>query len=129
MDLLYGIHIVIILIFLSIPMWEAKYARYGVYAPIILAIIWIIFDGCPLTKYQPELGAGKFARVLIRPFWPTISDEQTMRVSYLALLAITITSMWKICPETSPMQLLKKMNSDDVLIAKESTEGIAEHIE
>jgi hypothetical protein len=49
MDYVFILHLVFILFFLSIPFWKLKYLRYGIYAPILLASIWIIFDGCPLT--------------------------------------------------------------------------------
>jgi len=39
---------------MSIPFWKLKYLKYGIYAPIVLAIIWILFDECPLTRIQEE---------------------------------------------------------------------------
>jgi hypothetical protein len=55
MDIVFWLHLLFIIFFLSIPFWKIKYLRYGVYAPIILATIWIIFNGCPLTQIQRDL--------------------------------------------------------------------------
>jgi hypothetical protein len=84
---------------MSIPWWAPKYAKYGIYAPTLLATIWIIFDGCPLTKFQSNLAVGKFSHAILNPIWPTISSEQATRVSYLTLLLITLGTAWNICPE------------------------------
>lgn len=99
MDALFILHLTFILFFLSIPFWKLKYLRYGIYTPIILATIWIIFNGCPLTLIQKDLNDEYFSRVLLRIFYPDISNESTVRISYYILLLVTIISYIRLCPK------------------------------
>lgn len=99
MDLLYILHVTFIIFFLSIPFWKLKYLKYGVYAPIILATIWIIFDGCPLTRIQEDLNDEYFSKVLLQNFIPNITKESTARASYYILLAVTVIGFIRLCPK------------------------------
>jgi hypothetical protein len=98
-DKLFILHLTFIIFFFSIPFWPIKYLKYGIYSPIILSTIWVIFLGCPLTKYQQFLNDEYFAQILLKPIFPTISKEQTTRVSYYILLVITVIGMIKLCPK------------------------------
>ena len=98
MDLVFVLHLFFIIFFLSIPFWKIKYLRYGVYAPITLATIWIIFNGCPLTQIQKDLNDEYFSRVLLKVFYSDISDQTTVRISYYILLLVTIIGFIRLCP-------------------------------
>jgi hypothetical protein len=98
MDIVFLLHLLFIIFFLSIPFWKIKYLRYGVYAPITLATIWIIFNGCPLTQIQRDLNDEYFSRVLLKIFYPDISDETTVRISYYILLIVTLIGFIRLCP-------------------------------
>ncbi len=97
MDAVFILHLGFILFFLSIPFWSKKYLRYGIFIPTILASIWIIFDGCPLTNIQRDLNDEYFSRILLRVFIPDISNEATARFSYYILLIVTIISYIRLC--------------------------------
>lgn len=99
MDLLYILHVTFIVFFLSIPFWKLKYLKYGVYAPIILASIWIIFDGCPLTRIQEDLNDEYFSKVLLQNLIPDITRESTARASYYILLLVTVIGFIRLCPK------------------------------
>lgn len=99
MDVLYALHLTFVIFFLSIPFWSKKYLIYGLYAPILLATIWIIFDGCPLTKIQYNLNDEYFSRVLLEKFIPNVSKESASRFSYYILLCVTLISAIRICPQ------------------------------
>ena len=90
MDYLYYLHLSFIIFFLSLTFTPKQYIDYAILCPIGLATIWIIFDGCPLTKVQVNLNDEYFSQVLIKPFIPTITKEQTTRITYYILLLITI---------------------------------------
>jgi hypothetical protein len=92
------LHLFFIIFFLSIPFWKIKYLRYGVYAPITLATIWIIFNGCPLTLIQKDLNDEYFSRVLLKVFYSNISDQTTVRISYYILLLVTMIGFIRLCP-------------------------------
>jgi hypothetical protein len=98
MDLVFVLHLFFIIFFLSIPFWKIKYLRYGVYAPITLATIWIIFNGCPLTQIQKDLNDEYFSRVLLKVFYSDISDQTTVRISYYILLLVTMIGFIRLCP-------------------------------
>lgn len=111
-DSLFFLHLVFIIFFLSIPFWPIKYLTYGVFAPVILATIWVIFDGCPLTKIQKGLNDEYFARILLQPLFPNISKEQTTRFSYFLLLVVTVIGMIKLCPKLLPFVKDDKKNQN-----------------
>lgn len=99
MDVLFILHLIFIVFFLSVPFWPIKYLRFGVFTPIILATIWIIFDGCPLTHIQRDLNDEYFSRVLLRYFIPNISNESTVRFSYYILILVTVIGFIRLCPK------------------------------
>jgi len=101
-DSLFILHLVFVIFFISIPFWPIKYLTYGVYAPLLLATIWIIFDGCPLTKVQRGLNDEYFARILLKPFRPNITKEQTTRFSYYILLIVSVIGFIRLCPDLWP---------------------------
>jgi hypothetical protein len=78
-------------------MWSLNYLQYGIYAPILLATGWIIFDGCPLTHFQTGLNDEYFSQVLLEPIFPRITKEQTTRATYYILLAVTMIAFWCLC--------------------------------
>lgn len=93
MDLLYALHLLIFLFICSIPFWNVKYLKVGVYIPIILVIIWIIFNGCPLTKVQKNLHGDSFTQNLYRYIMPSITSNQTNNVNTFTLLLITVVGL------------------------------------
>ena len=99
MDSIFILHLLFIIFFLSVPFWPIKYLRYGVFTPIILATIWIVFDGCPLTHIQRDLNDEYFSRVLLRYFIPNISNESTVRLSYYILILVTVIGFMRLCPK------------------------------
>lgn len=99
MDLLYALHLLFVVFFLSIPFWSKSYLIYGLYAPILLSTIWIIFDGCPLTRVQYNLNDEYFSRVLLEKFIPNVTKETASRVSYYILLAVTLIAAIRLCPK------------------------------
>ena len=105
MDSIFLVHLLFTIFFLSIPFWKIKYLRYGVYAPIILATIWIIFDGCPLTHIQKDLNDEYFSQILLRLFYPEISKETTARVSHYILLLVTVIGFIRLCPNQNFMRV------------------------
>ena len=98
-DKLFILHFIFVIYFLSIPFWPIKYLKYGVYSPILLATIWVIFQGCPLTRYQHFLNDEYFAQILLKPIFTNISKEQTTRVSHYILLLVTVVGMIRLCPK------------------------------
>ena len=99
MDALWWLHLTFIVFFLSIPFWPLRYLRYGVWAPLALATVWILFTGCPLTFLDPALNDEYFSRILLQYVKPDISKEATARVSYYILLVVTVIGFLRLCPK------------------------------
>jgi hypothetical protein len=73
-----------------------------VFAPLELATVWIIFEGCPLTKIQEDLNDEYFSKVLLQNFIPNITRETSARFSYYILLLVTVVGMIRLCPSLFP---------------------------
>lgn len=54
MNILYYIHFLIPLTIIFMPLLPNKYLIYIFPYPIIYYFIWLIFDGCPLTKVSQK---------------------------------------------------------------------------
>ena len=96
-DQLYIFHLAFVIFFLSIPFWPLRALRYGAYLPLILATIWIIFNGCPLTRFQKGLNDEYFSQALLKPFFPDITPTQTARATYYILIVVAYVAMWRLC--------------------------------
>lgn len=95
MDILFIIHILLTLTLLTIPFWPVDYLNYGVYIPLILSIIWLIFDGCPFSKLH-KVDSSSFSQDLLRIFMPNVSDRMTEHLNTFILLSITILGFHKL---------------------------------
>ena len=90
MDTLFALHLLIFGLIMSIPSWPIAYLKYGVYVPIILSTIWVVCNGCPLTKYQPNLSTNSFTREVYSYFMPNITVKTAEHINTVALILITI---------------------------------------
>ena len=93
MDLLYALHIFIFVFVCSIPFWSVTYLKVGVYIPLIIAIIWVIFNGCPITKVQTNLDGDSFAKNLYKRIIPKITNDQTNNINTFMLILITVIGL------------------------------------
>jgi hypothetical protein len=97
MDILYAVHLLIFLGLLSIPFWSISYLRYGVYVPITISLIWVVFNGCPLTKHQTNLSSKSFTKEIYSIFVPNITVKTAKHVNTFAFLLITVIGMHRLC--------------------------------
>ena len=67
MEIVFWVHLLIIFIVCSIPVWHIKYLKYGVYIPYMISIMWLVFNGCPITKLQ-KTNSSSFTHDLLRYF-------------------------------------------------------------
>ena len=93
MDLIYALHVLIFLFICSIPFWNVKYLKVGVYIPLILATIWIVFNGCPLTKVQKNLNGDDFTMSLYKHIMPNITSDQVNHANTFTLVLITVIGL------------------------------------
>lgn len=97
MDSLFWFHLVFVIVIVSIPFWSLSWLRYGIYIPLLLSTGWIIFDGCPLTRFDRALNDELFSQVLLKPFFPNIDKLQTTRVTHFILLVATFIGFMRLC--------------------------------
>ncbi len=93
---LFWIHILIVLAIMSIPLWPRHYLEYGIYIPALMSIIWVICDGCPISKYQTELEGDAFVLVLMRKIYPSITAHKMQDIITALLTTITLLSALKL---------------------------------
>lgn len=90
MDALFALHLLIFGIILSIPLWPISYLKYGIYVPILLSILWVVCNGCPLTKHQSNLSTNSFTREIYAYIIPNITVKTAERINTVALILITM---------------------------------------
>jgi len=95
-DVLHTIHIGLILILISIPFWSIPYLKWGIYIPLLIAAIWVLFDGCPITKIQSNLGNDTFMQHLYKKINPSTTRNQSEHVNCFILLLITVIGFHRI---------------------------------
>jgi hypothetical protein len=96
MDAFYALHLLIFGFIISVPIWPIMYLKYGIFIPIILSIIWIIFEGCPLTKHQTNLSSNSFTQDVYKRIIPNIPVKTAERINTFALLLITIIGFYRL---------------------------------
>jgi hypothetical protein len=97
MDILYWVHLLILLGILSIPFWPKSWLMYGVYVPITISLIWLMFNGCPLTKQQTNISSKSFTKEIYSIFVPNMTVKMAEHVNTFAFLLITVIGMHRLC--------------------------------
>lgn len=97
MDYIFWFHLLFVIIIISIPFWSIGWLKWGIWIPIGLSTGWIIFDGCPLTKFHRFLNDELFSQILLKPFFPQITKLQTTRITHFILLVATFISFKRLC--------------------------------
>jgi hypothetical protein len=95
MDILFWVHVFLTLSLITIPFWPIKYLEYGVYIPLLLSIIWIIFNGCPFSILH-KVDSSSFSQDILRFFIPKASDKLTEHVNTFLLIFITFSGFYRL---------------------------------
>jgi len=97
MDIVLLFHLLLIATFYSIPFWPYEYLQYGIYIPLIITIIWIIFGGCPLSKMHSISNKdGEFSIDILRIFYPNADSNLARNINAFSLVLITLISVNKL---------------------------------
>lgn len=89
--LLYLLHLGIVLLFLSIPLWPVSLLRFGVFLPLMLSFMWFLCGGCPLTQMDEGLDGHAFTHDIYNKFF-TISDKDSDRLTSLLVVGVCTTA-------------------------------------
>lgn len=94
-NLFYYLHILLCLIVLSIPIWNKSYLKIAIFIPFFISLIWIFFDGCPVSKLH-NMNDETFTKSIYMNIIPTISEKQNHYINTNILLGITILTCFRI---------------------------------
>ena len=83
------VHVLFVLFFLSLVFWPNCTLPYVVWVPFLLSVVWVVFDGCPLTRIDPALDDQVFMQVLARPFVGNVSNNTMAALTISTLLLVT----------------------------------------
>ena len=89
MDFWYFVHILILVCILSIPLWPLNYLKYGVYIPLFITTLWLLFGGCPLTTLH-ENSSNSFIHHLFNKYISHVSVNFVDNLSTFLLIFITV---------------------------------------
>jgi hypothetical protein len=95
-DTIFALHLAFVLCVLSFPFWPVKYARYGIFIPFGISLIWLFFGCCPVTLLHENEGETMTLR-LYRMIMPNISQETTDHLNTAIMVGITLLGHYKIC--------------------------------
>jgi hypothetical protein len=89
-DFLYYLHVAIILFVIGIPFLPRNILRYAVYVPAIIAIGWVIFDGCVITQNQAGMVGDSFIHTLLMKWFPAITLRRSEQLTTLMVVLSTL---------------------------------------
>ena len=90
------IHFIVFLLFISIPFYPYKYIKICIFIPWIMAVIWVIFKGCPLNKYTDNED-GSFVYELLKIPFPNIDRKLVIELITLISVSIVLSCYIRIC--------------------------------
>ena len=98
-NILYYLHFLIPLSIILMPLLPNKYLIYVFPYPIIYYIIWIVFDGCPLTKISQKNMKDKH-NFLLPLFQKYINKNMKLKqvnyINYMIMSLSIIISAYKL---------------------------------
>jgi hypothetical protein len=96
MDLMHAVHLLIFGLIMSIPVWPIAYLKFGVYVPLTISTVWVMFNGCPLTQAQTNLSSNSFTKEVYKSCMPNISVKYAEHINTFALLLITVVGFYRL---------------------------------
>jgi hypothetical protein len=99
MNILYYIHFFIPLSIILMPLIPNKYLIYIFPYPLLYYFIWLIFDGCPLTKVSQKNMKDKknfILPILKKYINKNITLKQSNYIVHIVILISVIISAYKL---------------------------------
>jgi hypothetical protein len=99
MVILFFINLFVLFFILSIPCWPVRYLKIGVYLPLLLSIIWIVYDECEIIKLQTD-SDNSFIEEIYLYIFPSTSvkdaNRRSSNISIFILLLITDLGFFRL---------------------------------
>ena len=100
MVILFFINLFVLFFILSIPCWPLRYLKIGVYLPLLLSIIWIVYDECEIIKLRTDSNDDSFIEEMYRYIFPSTSvkdaNRRSSNISIFILLLITDLGFFRL---------------------------------
>jgi hypothetical protein len=98
MDILFYIHLLIPISIILMPLLPNKYLKKVFFAPALLQVLWIICDGCILTKAAKNIPKNKgFIQLLLNKYIDKdITNMDAIRIMNLTISISIIISAIKL---------------------------------
>ena len=92
------IHVFWLMFMLSIPFLPLNIIkRYYLYmVPLLIHILWEIFDGCPISKFHVQGEKYNFVHSLLKQVFPKISEEKTNQMIEWHLIIMMIIIIYRL---------------------------------
>lgn len=98
MDILYWFHLLIMILFFTIPFWPYNLLKYAAYVPLILSVIWTLNGKCPLNNFHHVNNKkGNFTLDVLQIFIPNATEKLANHITMIALVLVTIFSFKNLC--------------------------------
>jgi hypothetical protein len=95
MEVLILIHILFTISLFTIPFWPIEFLKYGIYIPLLVSIIWLICDGCPLSKLHGT-ETNSYSQDLLKKLNPNVSEKFADNLNTFILIAITLIAFIRL---------------------------------
>jgi len=95
-NIFHYIHYLIILFFISLPLYPVNILKYIYFVPIILPLLWIIYGNCPITDLDRKTNQSNFIHSLFLKVFPKITIKMSDHIITFILVLIVILSSLKI---------------------------------
>jgi hypothetical protein len=82
-------HLAFMLFVVSLVFWPSVTLPYVLWLPFLLSVVWLVFNGCPLTHIHADLDDQLFMQPLLRPLFGKVSRERTSSLAVCVLLLVT----------------------------------------
>ena len=81
------LHVAIVAFVCALPFMPLGILRSVYWLPVVFPAIWLLCDGCPLSKWD---GDDEFLHSLLVPVCPSISVGQSADVTLLVLIGVAV---------------------------------------
>ena len=81
-----------IVIFLILISWTVpkKFVKFVVFIPWIISLIWLVFDGCPMTTVIKDEYKYDFTYSKLTKFYPNIRYNVVLALEYFILMTVSL---------------------------------------
>lgn len=90
-------HVPSALFLLLLPSLPIPILKYAIFIPWILSLVWVYFDGCPVTQYT-NISSDKRGFVLqqFQKLFPKITESRVAHIITFSMVTIVLISYLRI---------------------------------